>query len=152
MRNKSALFAAARPAQTGAARRAIEHNARVRRRLGLVGLGGALAVGASFTTPFTTGAEIATALAIGAFLAAELVAARRRPRAPREAPPRWRAGAAWGALGGTVLAFELWNYFAGPRAAHPTLSYFLSAVAGQPWSRGLLFAAWLALGGWLVSR
>ena len=139
-------------AATGAARWEIEHNARVRRRLGLVGLGGALAVAASFTTPFTTGAEIATALAIGVFLAAELAAARCGPRAPREAPPPWRAGAAWGALAGTVLAFELWNYFRGPRSAHPTLSYFVSAAAGQPWSRGLLFAAWLALGGWLVSR
>ncbi len=124
----------------------------MRRRLGLVGLGGALAVAASFTTPFTTGAEIATALAIGAFLAAELAAVRHGPRAPRQALPGWRAGATWGALGGTVLAFELWNYLAGPRAAHPTLSYFVSAVAGQPWSRGLLFAAWLTLGGWLVSR
>jgi hypothetical protein len=139
------------PGPTGAARREIDHNARVRRRLALVGLGVALAVGVSFTTPFTTGAEIATAIAIGAFLAAELAAVRRGPHA-QEALPRWRDGAAWGALGGAALAFELWNYFASPRSAHPTLSYFVSAVAGQPWSRGLLFAAWLALGGWLVSR
>ncbi|MGD0742703.1 MAG: hypothetical protein ABSA31_05380 [Acidimicrobiales bacterium] len=152
MRNELATFSP--PAAGPAAGQVSGHNAGVRRRLTLVGLGIALAVTASFTTAFTTGSEAVTAVPFGLFVAAGVVAAVRRAAVPgRATPPRHGPGAAaWGTLGVMAFAFELTNYFLAPRAAHPTVSYFLTAIAGQPWSRGALFAAWLALGAWLLGR
>jgi hypothetical protein len=141
----------------------------VRHLLGLVGLGVALAILASFTTAFSTGAEVVSGTAIGMFVLVKIAAlvkessaarARRSARAlPGEAHPARRATAArshgvavWGALGTLAIAFELCNYFLSPRNAHPTVSYFLAEVAAHPWSRGVLFAAWLALGAYLVRR
>ncbi|MGA9077530.1 MAG: hypothetical protein WB383_04250, partial [Acidimicrobiales bacterium] len=71
---------------------------------------------------------------------------------PKRAPPRGRGALVWVVAGGAAIAFELSNYFLSPRYAHPTVSYFLSTAAGHQWSRGILFAAWLTLGGYLVSR
>jgi hypothetical protein len=128
----------------------------VRRLPATVGLGVALAVLASFTTAFSTGAEVVTAVAIAAFVLAALAARRSAPGRPRQpaaaAPARTGGVAVWGVLAAAALAFELGNYFLAPRAAHPTLSYFLTAVAAQPWSRGIAFAAWLALGDYLIRR
>jgi hypothetical protein len=137
------------------------------RRLALpAGIGIALAVVGSFTTAFTTGSEVVTAVAIAAFVAASLVATRRRPipgRAPelaggertelaKKAPSPGRGVLVWVVAAGGAIAFELSNYFLSPRYAHPTVSYFLSTAAGHQWSRGILFAAWLTFGGYLVSR
>lgn len=129
----------------------------MRRLVATVGLGIALTVAASFTTAFSTGAEVVTALAIAAFVLAGIAASRssapRRARRPGEATAGEARGVAvWGVVAATALAFELGNYFSAPRSAHPTVSYFLSGVAGQPWSRGIAFAAWLALGDYLVRR
>jgi hypothetical protein len=128
----------------------------VRRLPATIGLGIALAVAASFTTAFSTGAEVVTAVAIAAFVLAALATRRPapgRPRRPAGATPARTGGVVvWGVLAAAALAFELGNYFCAPRAAHPTVSYFLTAVAAQPWSRGIAFAAWLALGDYLVRR
>lgn len=128
----------------------------MRRLVATVGLGIALAITASFTTAFSTGAEVVTALAIAAFvagIAASRRSAPRRARRPGEATAgQTRGVAVWGVVAAAALAFELGNYFCARRSAHPTVSYFLSAVAGQPWSRGIAFAAWLALGDYLVRR
>jgi len=137
------------------------------RRLSLpAGIGIALAVVGGFTTAFTTGSEVVTAMAIAAFVAASLVVTRRRPiagRAPepaggertelaKRAPSPGRGVLIWVVAAGVAIAFELSNYFLSPRYAHPTVSYFLSSAAGHQWSRGILFAAWLTLGGYLVGR
>jgi len=142
----------------------------VLRGLALVAAGIALSIAASYTTAFSTGADVVTAAAIGVFVAAGIGAAfHRRPAAHAArlaartspqgdeigAPPGGplRAGfVLWAVTGGIALAFELGNYFVTPRTAHPTVSYFLAGAAGEPWSRGVLFACWLALGGYLVRR
>lgn len=142
----------------------------MRRLVGPVGAGVAVAIVASFTTAFSTGAEVVTGSVIGLFVVAEIAVltwrpATGRPRREgmkasdqaRPTPARKRSApsvgfAIWGALAAVAIAFELWNYFLSPRIAHPTVSYFLTEVAAQPWSRGVLFAAWLALGAYLVRR
>ncbi len=127
---------------------------------GLVGLGIALTILASFTTAFSTGAEAVTAAALGAFAVGEIAVVSRATAGARArrftrdtpAPAASRGVALWGVLCVLAVAFELGNYFLSPRNVHPTLSYFLAEAAGQPWSRGVLFAAWLALGAYLVRR
>jgi hypothetical protein len=130
------------------------------------GIALALTVVASFTTAFSTGAEVVTGVAIGLFVSAGVVAARRRSRrrsAGRPVTPtaggivtETSAGpltigfVAWATLAAIALSFELWNYFLSPRPAHPTVSYFLAGAAGEPWSRGILFLLWLALGAYLT--
>jgi hypothetical protein len=138
----------------------------VRRLVVPAGFGIALVVVGSFTTVFSTGSEVVTAVAIAAFVAASLVATRRRSTASRAPKPAdggrtglpstalspGRGVLIWVAAAGVAIAFELSNYFRSPRYAHPTVSYFLSSAAGHQWSRGILFAAWLTLGSYLVSR
>lgn len=121
-----------------------------------------LAVPLAVSTPFTTGAEIATAVAFAAMAVVAVATARRRavwsdsapgptPR-PDPAPepaPRPRAGRVWAVWAGLVVALELSTYLAGisgGRQDYPTLSSLIDEVTRSDWTRGLLALAWLALG------
>ncbi len=135
-------------------------------------LGGvAYAVGASFTQPFTIGADLVTALPLG--LAAVLFgvglssASRSRRRAtepggsggPAEegcpaASPRLqtkRVGwLVWPALAGAVVGWELLVYSQSPRPAHPTLSSLIDMADASQVGKTLLFGLWLLLGSFLL--
>ena len=112
-----------------------------------------LAAAVSFTTPFTAGADLVTAVALVAMLVAQIALFLREEHRRRiEVPPRHRGGVAryltWIALCVCVTVFELYNYFESPRSAHPTLSSLSDELTGQRLGKAVLFVAWLALG-WL---
>jgi hypothetical protein len=117
----------------------------------------ALAVAASQTQVFTDGADIITAVAFALFVALS-VARFRLPVLNRTSsssaavasrvPPR--SIVVWTALAACTLGFELFNYFESPRYAHPTVSSALTVLATHPFSRGIAFFAWLALGAWIA--
>jgi hypothetical protein len=122
---------------------------------------------ASFTHPFTLGADVVTAIPLGAMLGAEAVRLIRshlsrahagvRP-GPVDSPvdtPVVRAVRSfipWIVLSGVVVGFELFNYFEQPRRAHPTLSSLSDEVTRSPAGTAVLFVAWLVLGALLLKR
>jgi hypothetical protein len=131
----------------------------------------ALAVLASFTHPFTLGADVVTALPLGAMVAAESarLIGSRRSRVRAAARPGQvdisvdntigspairgiRGFIPWIVLSALVVGFELFNYFELPRHAHPTLSSLSDEVTRSPAGTALLFVAWLALGALLLKR
>ncbi len=129
------------------------------RRLGtgVVLAGMAYAVMASFTTPFTLGADVVTALPIG--LAAVVFGLRMRwPRRPQGIPTgdpsepaastgRWSL--VWLGMTGLVLGWELFVYSQAPRQLHPTLSALIDTVDDSHVGKSLLFGLWL-LAGWYL--
>lgn len=117
---------------------------------GLAGLAGV-------TRPFTAASDavVATALA-GALVGIGAQSAGRAPAWIARRPGAWRRPAAalwgWALVAAAVAAWEVGSFLATPRAAHPTISSMLDAVDRNPTGRGLAFAAWLALGWFLVTR
>lgn len=129
-----------------------------------------LAVFASFTHPFTLGADVVTAIPLGAMVGAEtvrLIRSRRsrahaavlpgqvdnsvdRPVIRSPAIRAVRSFIPWIVLSGLVVGFELFNYFELPRHAHPTLSSLSDEVTRSPAGTAALFVAWLALGALLL--
>jgi hypothetical protein len=124
----------------------------------------ACSVVAGTAEPFTWRADLVTAagivLVLAAALAARLLGKRRRlvgaappvvDRADRKvaALPR-RTGLAWGGLAVVVVAFELANFALLPRHEHPTISSLLDVLTSHEVLRGLVFAAWIGAGLWLV--
>lgn len=111
-----------------------------------------LAALASFTHPFTLGADLITAIPIVAMIVAEaawLVRAHGSSvAAVPVAPPEkaLRRLVPWIVLSGVVVGFELFNYFELPRRAHPTLSSLSDELTRWPAGTAILFLAWLALG------
>jgi hypothetical protein len=109
------------------------------------------------TTPFTPAADAAVAAAIGL---AVLVLVAQAVGTPGVHPwSRWagagrrptRAAAApWLALFAAAAAWELFSYFAGRRAAHPTLSSAYDALAQWRAAKAVVVFCWLALGWYLV--
>jgi hypothetical protein len=144
--------------------------------LSVVLAGVAYSVVASFTQPFTIGADIVTAVPLG--LAAVLFGIRLRwpsrsqPRATEASEPRGQAreGApamstgtraepvgsfdrrslVWLGMAGVVLGWELFAYTQTPRHAHPTLSSLIDMVDATQVGRTLMFALWLLLGCYLI--
>lgn len=57
--------------------------------------------------------------------------------------------AAWVVLGAVAIGWDL-DSFAHQSHDLPTLSHFIGLATGTPVGRGLLFAAWVALGGYLA--
>jgi len=122
---------------------------------------------ASFTHPFTLGADVVTAIPLGAMLGAEAVRLIRshlsrahagvRP-GPVDSPVDNPGGQSCPKLhpldssfgGGRGL--ELFNYFEQPRRAHPTLSSLSDEVTRSPAGTAVLFVAWLVLGALLLKR
>lgn len=122
----------------------------------VAGAAGSCVAGA--TTPFTPAADLVVAVCIG--LAVVVVVAQ----ASAPGSHRWRrldgaearttlaSAAPWLALVVVVLAWELFSFFAGPRAAHPTVSSMYDALARWRVTKAVAFFAWLALGWYLVRR
>jgi hypothetical protein len=116
---------------------------------------------AATTTPFSVGADVATAIPLGVLLALAVIQwrANRRGVAParplrRLDRPERATGAAWPLPGVLLaaLAFELYNLFAAPRSTHPTVSSLYDAAAGTHAWKAVFFLAWLALGWDLLRR
>jgi hypothetical protein len=109
---------------------------------------------ASFTNPFTLGADLVVAL----LLAVAVVAMVVRSRSPRmdvaDRPDRavgWSPGSvAWAVLAAVAIGWELFCFTSEPRSAYPTVSSLMDMADATRWGKVLLFAAWMALGGYLV--
>jgi hypothetical protein len=122
-----------------------------------VGLCGAvgLSAWAAVTTPFTSGAEAVTAVALG-LVTIEVALRWRRPglaRAGDGAPAGHRARWwPWLALGAALVAWELVCFFLGPRVDHPTVSSLYDSATRWRAVKAALFLGWLSLGAALVRR
>lgn len=111
---------------------------------------------AARSAPFSSSAELVTALAL-ASMASVAVARARRPSVvaiPNSAvdaasSQRWWP---WLALGVALVAWELICFALAPRADHPTISSLYDAAATVHALRGLCFFGWLCLGAALLRR
>jgi hypothetical protein len=125
----------------------------------LVVVGLALAAAASFTRPFTGGADAVTAVPLA--VAAVAVATRRRsagragpvgcaggPTPPMAPLSRWWL--AWGIMAAAVAGWELACYLSAPRRQHPTLSTLIDLLDSSHAGKVVAFALWLLLGCCLV--
>jgi len=126
------------------------------------------------TTPFTTTADVVTAIPLGALVVVAALqrlagagatgagatgAGAPRPwdRSPvRDAGPDGPTGAGpvlpWLVLIAAAVALELFNYFSGTRYAHPTLSSMYDSAARWRAVKAAVVLGWLALGWYLVRR
>jgi hypothetical protein len=123
-------------------------------------LGAAVVVGgavvASSTRPFTTAADVVTAVPIAVAGGATVwwIGRGRRARTATAAarPPWTRRWVVWPVLAGVVAAWEIACFVSLPREAHPTLSVLIDALDSTRVGKTAAFVAWLALGWWLVTR
>jgi len=131
------------------------------RRVVVVGAAAGLVVAgvASFTQPFTVGADVVTAVPLClavVVLVQRVLADRRSTVGPPPAPvatrpaPAYRRASPWLALVGAVVAWELYSYLSTPRSAHPTLSVLINMFDATQTGKGIAFLLWLALGWYLV--
>jgi hypothetical protein len=112
------------------------------------------------TRPFTPGADVLTAIPLGAAVVI-LVLQRtaRRPgsgwtpwqRRPALVPSPIARGPLLGLLA-AVLGWELWNLFSSPRTTHPTVSSLYDAAAATHAWKALIVLAWLIFGWELLRR
>jgi hypothetical protein len=120
----------------------------------------AYAVAASYTRPFTAGADTVTA--IPSAVAAIAVAARMRTAqvsdsTPSERDPEPPTGSTrwsrlWAAAVVVTLSWELYCYSSTPRSEHPTLSTLIDLLDSTRIGKITAFTLWLALGWYLVWR
>jgi hypothetical protein len=127
-------------------------------RTAAYGAGAVAAVGYAWfvagTTPFTTGADVLTAVPLVVVVVVAVVQ-QRRPRwlrLPADDPPMAGSWLPWVAVVVVVVAWEVFCELAGPRSAHPTLSSIEVAVTRGRAAKAAVVAAWLALGAYLVRR
>jgi hypothetical protein len=127
----------------------------------LVALGGGLSVGAEYTRPFTDGADVVVSVVLVAMVVVLSIHHRigrsfplleRRPDREVFTPFSARRWLPWAFTAIVALGWELGSLFSLPRSAHPTISSMLDAVDGSHLGRGISFAAWLAVGWYLVTR
>jgi hypothetical protein len=126
----------------------------------LIGLGAAYSVAASITRPFTDGADIVVSLALlagvlvltGPRSLASVAPVLDRHRAVSSSDPATRRWLPWATAAGVTAGWELFCLFSLPRSTHPTISSMLDAADGSHLGRGIAFAAWLALGWYVVTR
>jgi hypothetical protein len=127
--------------------------------MAIMATGLATAIGASFTDPFTLGADIVTAIPV--FVGALLLAGRlrsgggaavelRSEHAAARLAPLNRWALVWLGLFVAVLGWELYTYLSAPRHAHPTLSALIDMLDATPTGKFVAFSLWLALGWYLV--
>ena len=123
--------------------------------------GAGLAGAASFTRPFTLGADVVTAIPLAVVFVVMLVTIlplgkRNRRVDPGPAPSpavgfapsrRWLW---WLAPLLAVTGWELYCYVSQPRVDHPTLSVLIDMLDGSHVGKFVAFVLWLALGWFLV--
>jgi hypothetical protein len=123
-------------------------------------LGLAYAVLASFTHPFTWAANAVTAVPLVVAAAVALWWARHHgsrgagEKAGGADRPRSRRGAPWALWSAPILAvigWELYCFANLPRSMHPTVSSLLDILDSTRGGKIVAFAAWLALGWFLVA-
>ena len=121
----------------------------------LVG-GAAYAWLAAGTRPFTTGADVVTALPLVALVVVVVVQllTGRPARMVGARDDRSPAGGAvpWLLLIAAAVAWELAALFGSPRSAHPTVSSIYDSVARWQAAKAAILFGWLALGWYLVRR
>jgi hypothetical protein len=109
---------------------------------------------ASCTRPFTIGADLVVAAPLAVAVVAMVVRSRspgiRAVDQPGRAPRRSPGSVAWAVLAAAALGWELFCFTSEPRNAHPTLSSLMDMADATRWGKVLLFAAWMALGWYLV--
>jgi hypothetical protein len=111
----------------------------------------AYAVGAATTTPFSTAANMMTAVPIVALVALAVARWPLRPRPEQRPTVAGHPYRAWLVLLALVVAMELFEYVArGSRATHPTLSSMADAVDRYRALKVVLFFGWLWLGAAIV--
>ncbi len=122
--------------------------------------GCAYAVVASFTHPFTWAANIVTAvpLALAVVVVVRSIRAARRAELCASAlpavssAPRWRrTGMVWVVPTLAAVGWELYCFTSLPRVTHPTVSSLLDIADATRVGKTVVFAAWLALGWFLVT-
>ena len=104
------------------------------------------------TRPFSTAADMAVAVPLGAALGLAVVEARTgRPWGgpPPDRVPRPRDLWPWWVAVALLVGWELFNYFRGPRRSYPTVSSIYDHFARWQWAKGVVIAAWLGLG-WAI--
>jgi hypothetical protein len=124
---------------------------------------------AAATTPFTTSADVFTAIPIAAIAVLALLRWRvlATPGGPvtgggsntvcdsvdeREKSGHGGGWWAWGVLIGVFVGWELFALFSGPRTAHPTASSIFNLLTRWHAAKAVAFFLWLGLGGYLVNR
>jgi hypothetical protein len=123
--------------------------------------GAGVALAASFTHPFTVGADVVTAVPLAVVFVVMLVtipARRERNESPTRTPTpssAVRPGADrrwlwWSAPVLAVTGWEFYCYVSLPRVDHPTLSVLIDMLDGSTVGKFVAFVLWLALGWFLV--
>jgi len=110
---------------------------------------------ASGTRPFSTGADVATAVPYAVVGAVMVRTLWRRPARRRSGAVPWRTLRPWLAALGVCCMWELVTYVAGSggdRHGWPTASSLLDLADRTRAAKAVVFAAWLALGWGLVRR
>lgn len=112
---------------------------------------------ASATRPFTTAADVTTAVplvALAVVYVLQLVRPDGRPweRLPADQPPAGGAAAPWIALAVVLAASEGASFFAGPRSSHPTLSSLSDTVFRWHAAKAAAYGCWLWLSWYFVRR
>ena len=134
------------------------HGTRVGGPLVVVGLvvSAGYAVAAAWTTPFTWGANLNTAIPIAAVAIGAAVLWPARPDKPSALVRDGRARPrhpylGWVVLLAAVVGWELAEYlWRGSRGAHPTLSSMVDAFDAHTVGKAVAFFAWLWLGAAIV--
>ena len=125
--------------------------------VGVTGAGVALV--ASFTRPFTVGADVVTAVPLAIVFVVTLVTIVPRGErdggvdpapSPAIGPAPSRRWLWWLAPLFAVTGWELYCYVSLPRVDHPTLSSLIDMLDGTAVGKCVAFASWLALGWFLV--
>ncbi|HWE67762.1 MAG TPA: hypothetical protein VG298_14065 [Acidimicrobiales bacterium] len=108
---------------------------------------------AATTTPFTTGADIVTALPMVALVGLLTIRWPWRTKSIRRPPARpGHPYLPWVILFVAVGGWEIFNYLVhGSRSNHPTFSSMTTAVNRYYLLKALDFLAWFSLG-WMIVR
>ncbi len=124
-----------------------------------VGVAGAgVALVASFTHPFSVGADVVTAVPLAVVFAVMLVRLFARREGNESLDPSGVAGSAadrrwlwWWTPVLAVTGWELYCYLSLPRVDHPTLSVLIDMLDRSAVGKFVAFVLWLALGWFLVT-
>jgi hypothetical protein len=124
--------------------------------VGVVGAGVALV--ASFTHPFTVGADVVTAVPLAVVFVVTLVRLLARKERSESLDPSAAVGPAadrgwlwWWAPVLAVTGWELYCYVSLPRVDHPTLSVLIDMLDSTGVGKFVAFVLWLSLGWFLVT-